>query len=166
MGTAGGGCEIIRYAWPKIKVVFSIQRENDTGPPSLQDPSAITKTGPHRAWPILFAQHPIDLVVVEKGDPCLPKKSPQPEAWGASIAALQPLQRPTLIIEAWRSVAQLWVNGPTSKPALPRWKERGHNLHCCKVNTTSVEGAINQDRLLVVRVNHRENLHWQWDSSH
>ena len=38
MGGAGGGCEIIRYAWPKIKVVFSIQRENNTGPPSLQDP--------------------------------------------------------------------------------------------------------------------------------
>ena len=118
MGGAGGGCEIIRYAWPKIKVVFSIQRENNTGPPSLQDPSAITKTGPHRVWPILFAQHPVDLVVVEKGDPCLPDKSPQPEARGASIAALQPLQRPKLIIEAWRSNAPLWGNGPTSKPAL------------------------------------------------
>ena len=76
--------EIIRYAWPKIKVVFSIQRENNTGPPSLQDPSALTKTDSDRAWPILLAQHPVDLVVVEKGDPCLPKKSPQPEAWGAS----------------------------------------------------------------------------------
>ena len=30
--------EVIRYAWPKIKVVFSTQRENNTGPPSLQDP--------------------------------------------------------------------------------------------------------------------------------
>ena len=40
-----------------------------------------------------------------------------------------------IIIEAWRSDAQLY------------------DLHC-----------RNQDRLLVVRVNQRENLHWRWDS--
>ena len=154
----------MRYAWPKIKVVFSIHHENDTRPPNQQDPSTILKIGPHRDWPKLFAQHPVDLVVVEKGDLCLPRKSPHPEAWEKSIAALQPLQRPKLVIEAWRSDAQLWVNGPASKSTLTRWKKLGYNLHCRKVNATSIGGAIDQDRLIVVRVHQRENLHWHWDS--
>ena len=78
---------------------------------------------------------------------------------GESIAALQLLQRPKLIIiiEAWRSDAPLWGNGPASKPTLLLQSQH----HFC-----SVEEAINQNRLLAVRVNHQENLHWQWDSSH
>ena len=51
MGIIGGGCGLMRYAWPGIKVIFSIHHENDTRPPNLQDPTIITKIEPHRVWP-------------------------------------------------------------------------------------------------------------------
>ena len=38
MGIIGGGCETMRYAWPKLLLKFSIRENNETVPDDLKDP--------------------------------------------------------------------------------------------------------------------------------
>jgi len=45
MGIIGSGCEIMRYAWPKLEVSFSICENGEMVPSDLDEP-AVARTGP------------------------------------------------------------------------------------------------------------------------
>lgn len=67
-------------------------------------------------------------------------------------------------MESWRSDAQLWRFGPMSKATTTRWTELGYNVHRRTINATSVGGAIDHDRLLVIRFRKHTGFRWDWES--
>ena len=81
VGISGGGCEIMRYAWPTVPVHFSIQHENDTVPASLNNPPVL-RFGPHRPWQTLLQRHLVDVLMIERGGHFRPKSVSSREPWG------------------------------------------------------------------------------------
>lgn len=162
LGVIGGGCETMRYAWPKLRLQFSIRENGERLPNDLEDPP-FTRTGPHRPWPNLLVHHPVDVLVIEKGSYRRPRSVPKKEPWEETVGAAPPEKRPKVVIEAWRSDPNLWQYGPMSKSATTRWKELGYTVNCRTINATSVGGAIDQDRLLIVRTRLDSGGKWEWD---
>jgi len=80
MGIIGGGYETMRYAWPKIEVVFSIRNADDTTLQGFTDP-LVVGMGPHRVWARLLTRHPVDLMLIERGLYGKPKTDLQRDAW-------------------------------------------------------------------------------------
>lgn len=77
--------------------------------------------------------------------------------------AAPPEKRPKVVIEAWGSDPNLWQYGPMSKSATTRWKELGYTVNCRTINATSVDGAIDQDRLSIIRTQLDTRGKWEWD---
>ncbi|CAJ1948034.1 unnamed protein product [Cylindrotheca closterium] len=121
MGIIGGGCEVMRYAWPKISVSFSIRYEGDNIPLCFSGPPLVG-IGPHRLRQNLLTNYPKDLLVIERSHYCRPTKTPRKEEWELLISGTPPLQRPRIVIESWQADAQLWKFGPVNKASWKRWK--------------------------------------------
>jgi len=163
MGIIGGGYETMRYAWPKIEVVFSIRNADDTTLQGFTDP-LVVGMGPHRVWARLLTRHPVDLMLIERGLYGKPKTDLRGDAWEEMVKRTTSTKRPRIIMESWRSDAQLWRFGPMSKATTTRWTELGYNVHCRTINATSVGGAIDHDRLLVIRFRKHTGFRWDWES--
>jgi hypothetical protein len=162
-GTVDGGLEAMRYAWPKLDQVFSIRR----GP---KDKALDTEGlkhcywGPHRAHPQLLDKHPVDMLVVEKS---MMSKSPDATQLASPhlgmVKNAKELNRPTLIVESWQGSAQLWTYGPMGKATVTSWDHLGYYSRCKRVEATQVGGAIDQSRLIVVRIRRSSNItEWRW----
>ena len=113
MGVLGGGCETMRYAWPKLELVFSIRLQGETLPSDLIDPPVV-RLGPHRPWKGFLCLHPVELLVIEKGNSKHPTSSPRREPWEEMVDSTPPTTQPKVVIEAWRSDPNLWKYGPMS----------------------------------------------------
>ncbi|CAJ1956285.1 unnamed protein product [Cylindrotheca closterium] len=163
MGIIGGGCEFIRYAWPKISVSFSIPYEKDTIPLCFSGPPLVG-IGPHRLRQNLLTNYPVDLLVIERSHYCRPTKTPRKEEWELLISGTPPLQRPRIVIESWQADAQLWKFGPVSKASWKQWEDLGYGTQSKTIDATAVGGAINQRRLLVIRTAADLGPRWTWDN--
>ncbi|CAJ1968834.1 unnamed protein product [Cylindrotheca closterium] len=163
MGIIGSGCEVMRYAWPKMTVSFSIRENGETVPSDLEDPPVVL-FGPHRSWKGLLNTYPVDLLVIERGNYKQPSGSPRREPWEDMVESVPPEKRPKLVIECWRSDPTLWQYGPTSKATTTRWRDIGYYVNCRTINATSIGGAINQERLLVARTRADIGAQWVWDN--
>src|SRR6056300_1198143 len=100
MGIIGGGCETMRYAWPKLLLKFSIRENNETVPDDLKDPPYL-RYGSHREWPKLLTQHPVDLLVIERGTHKRPNARPRAEPWETTVGSTTPAHQPNVVIETW-----------------------------------------------------------------
>ena len=152
----------MRYAWPKLDVRFAVRNSKESLPPDLEDPQNLFY-GPHRTRPSLLNKHPVDLLVIEKGSHGAPISNLSPQPWEEIIQQTSPANQPTVVIEAWQSSATLWRHGPTSKAVTARWRDLGYDLYCKKVNATQIGGAIDQERLLVIRLKRDSGFSWHRD---
>ena len=165
-GVIGGGCETMRYAWPKLRHMFSVRNNGDTTPCDLEDPPTIL-FGPHRIWRNLLVENPVDLLVIERGHHSKASGIIRSETWEEMAGSTPTDKRPQIVLEAWRSDIQVWKYRPMCKPTVTRWLKLGYQSHCKFVNATAIGGAVDQDRALVIRVRSEEananSGEWKWD---
>jgi hypothetical protein len=103
--------------------------------------------------------------VVDRGDVHIPRPSgtDQEGSFWEQMVVLTPLHlRPSLIIELWSDEAAVWTNGPSTKLSTTRWRTLKYQTHCQVITSTSVGGAIAQNRLTVVRVRDNSTINWAW----
>ena len=164
-GTVDSGLEAMTHAWPKLEHIFAVRR----GPKKISLASVGVKFcywGPHRSHPRLLDKHPVDLLVVEKSSiQKAPEATQVANAHEKMIEGASEGNRPSLVVETWRGNAQLWTYGPMGKLCVIRWVQMGYYSRCKRVEATQVGGAINQDRLIVVRVRTGAGLpEWKWQN--
>jgi hypothetical protein len=80
----------------------------------------------------------------------LPKYKRTP--WEDLIEASPEGCRPRVIVETWPGSAQMWRQGPLCKGHTTVWNGMGYITRCRLINATEVGGAIQQERLIVVRI--------------
>ena len=106
----------------------------------------------------LWSHQPTDLVFLERGRSPEQNYTEEP-LWERNLG---PDWKGTCLIESWPPRAALWRHGPVSKVAATRWEGRGYTTHCRVINATQVGGALQQERLLVVRWSKQTSLPWTW----
>lgn len=158
-GTITCGAELMRTAWPRLKHVFSVRRENDVELPV--DASTEIRHGP-RPSHTLLQMLPVDLLVVERGFINRPRKTPVAELWEHLVSEAAESQKPKVILESWCAQAVNWENGPTGKAARIRWERLGYESRFRRVSAMEVGGALDQCRLLVARVQRSYAHRWTW----
>jgi hypothetical protein len=164
-GVIDGGLELMRLAWPSLKHVFSVRRNNV----NLPSPAGVTAPpkiiqGVHRYPPNLLNQHPVDLLVVDQGSLYQPPVKYERTPWEVLLDTTHTKRQPRIVIETWTSSAQMWNKGPMSKAHTTIWTDLGYCTRCKVVRATDVGGAIRQDRLIVARVQKKWNHLWKWDA--
>ena len=156
----------MRYAWPKLRHMFSVLNNGDTTPCDLEDPPTIL-FGPHRIWRNLLVENPVDLLVIERGHHSKASGIIRSETWEEMVGSTPTDKRPQIVLEAWRSDIQVWKYRPMCKPTVTRWLKLGYQSHYKFVNATAIGGAVDQDRALVIRVRSEEananSGEWKWD---
>ena len=161
-GTLDCGAETMRAAWPRLRHVFS-GRGNRAWHEAAEGPSpevVLSGTRPARG---ALHQHPVDLLVVERGHIRRPHRDPTVESWEKLVAHTEQSVWPKVVVESWRGQAISWSNGPTDKAARTRWQALGYETRTVRVSGTEVGGAIEQERLLVARVEKASYARWSWD---
>jgi hypothetical protein len=129
---------------------------------NLGQAPAVIIDGHLRYSPKVLEQAPVDVLVVEQGHLKHPTRKYQRENWEELVAQTPSKQRPKVVIEAWPASAQSWLKGPVCKATLTRWKDQGFDSHCKLMRATHYGGAIDQCRLIVVRIQEAASLHWIW----
>jgi hypothetical protein len=161
-GTIDCGYEMMRVAWPKLEHSFAVRRKGENVDSDIADPPRAVVIGHHRYPAKLLSQHPVDLLVVERGYLKHPTQGYQREPWEDLVRATDQAKRPKVVLEAWPSSAEFWNKGPVCKASLTRWSEAGYTSRCKLLNATRVGGAIAQSRLMVARVLHALAPQWTW----
>jgi hypothetical protein len=161
-GTIDGGFELTRLAWPKIEHRFAVRRDQEQVDGSLGTPPPRVIFGHHRFSANLLNTTPVDMLVVERGHLTQPTSSYSRESWEDLIKQTRPENRPKLVIESWPATSQSWRKGPMCKAVTTRWHDQGFASRCNLMCATRYGGAINQSRLIVVRVLMGSNLQWDW----
>jgi hypothetical protein len=59
---------------------------------------------------------------------------------------------PKVVFESWIGQASIWPEGPTCKSTTTRWQKLGYETRNKTIKATRIGGAIDQERLLVVRI--------------
>lgn len=159
-GTIDCGLELMREAWTNLQQVFTIRHQRIL---ELEEksPGPRVYLGSHR-HPRLLTTHQIDVLVVERGHM---RRAPNPHpkmTWLDMIADTPDQSRPVVVLETWVAHAQLWTWGPMSKGHTTRWRDEGYESRAQVIESTSVGGAIDQSRLVVVRVNLQTPFRWVW----
>jgi hypothetical protein len=160
-GIIDGGLELMKYAWPSLQHKFSVRR-NDA---NLLDNDGDTQVflGHHRYPKDLLRKHSVDLITVEQGHLKTPPVKYRRTPWEDLVENSPKACRPRVVIETWPASAQMWRQGPVCKAHTTVWKDMAYITRCRLINATEVGGAIQQERLIVVRVHvHFEHL-WTWD---
>ena len=112
-----------------------------------------------------LAQHPVDCMVVDRGDLHKPRPAELDEQgtfWELLILTTPAKDRPLLVIEFWGSASALWTHGPSAKLTTTRWNKLGYTSRCKVVASESVGGAITQARLVITRFLATSHLKWEW----
>ena len=166
LGVIDRGLELMRLAWPSLRHVFSVRRNEVKLPSPMETPTEPKVfQGVHRYSPILLNQQPVDLLVVDRGSQYQPPAHHGRTPWEVLVAATQPDRKSRLVIETWPASAQMWIKGPMSKARTTIWRELGYDTRCKVIRATDVGGAIRQDRLLVARVHLQWTHLWKWDAT-
>jgi hypothetical protein len=155
-GTLDCGYETMAEAWPALEHVFASGGYHSKAEYIL--PQGRLKGS-------LLDQHPVDLVVVERGQfhkpPTILEANIKPK-WEILISNAKVKNRPKVIIEMWPDKAATWEEGPMSKSNLVRWQHLGYASRYQRVDATQVGGAVTQKRLVIVRmITELQNL-WRW----
>ena len=153
----------MREAATALEHRWAVRRQGSEPPPLSQskDPPRRVIVGTHRFPGGLFHQSPVDLLFIERGTQ---EKGDgvQPSHVETVLHITQEQDRPKYIVEAWNCASPMWNTGPVSKLVITRWKKLGYDTHCRWVQASQVGGAVNQARLLVVRVSQRTGTVWDW----
>ncbi len=162
-GTLDGGIETMRMAWATLEHKFAVRRRNETiGHLEEGTSDAKVVPGPRRYPEHLLKNHPVGLLVVERGHIQRPEAVPKAEEWEKLVEGTALEHRPKIIIESWKATALMWSQGPTSKGVITRWRTLGYATRCRRIGATQVGGAITQNRLLVLRIEEAQEQRWKW----
>jgi hypothetical protein len=161
-GSIDGGYELTRLAWPKLQHRFAIRRAQERRDGSVGTSPKTILFGHHRFSSKLLNQTPVDLLVVERGYLKKPTPTYQRAPWEDLIEHTRPENRPKLVVESWPASSQSWTKGPMCKSVTTRWHDRGFESRCKLMCSTRYGGAIDQSRLMVVRVRLGLGLRWIW----
>ena len=159
-GTLWCGYETMHEAWSQLAHTWSAN-------PDVASPSKTTYAT-RRCKSTLLQDFPVDLLVVERGDITAPPPAATagPSHWELLITHCTPAQRPTVVIETWQGRASLWPEGPSGKATVKRWSILGYITRCRVIQASAIGGAINQERLVVVRLLPIMDTVWSWPSLH
>ena len=168
-GTVDAGLELCCTAWPRLEHVFScagsLDRRSAPG-----RPTAAHELGPgENVSEKVLLRHPVDLLAVEAYRVHRKVSLTQPvtfwERWVAKAAGKP--DRPRLVIESWEPAALFTSGiGPLDKASRTRWLELGYQTRGRVLRATELGGAIDQERLLVVRTRMGMATEgWQWPES-
>ena len=155
-GTIDCGIATVAEAWTSMEHRFSVGDGIDT---------AVTRYPKGRITPKLLRKHPVDVLVVERGHFSRAPSSrtvDQRSRWEVMVATTPGEDRPQVVIEMWPDRAIEWAKGPMSKCTKTRWRGLGYFSRFQRVNATTVGGAIQQTRLIVVRVSEIRQHLWCW----
>jgi hypothetical protein len=155
-GTFETGLDLAYLAWPKLKHIF----HNESGqklPP--QCTNALRQDCPiERLKHTSLRNHPVDCILVGKHGP---QADHDPVL--TMLQYNSPTQRPRLIVEFWAPSAILHDNGPMSKGCRAKWEATtGYVSRCQRVRASEVGGTVDQDKLLIIRVQRDLEEGWTW----
>lgn len=155
----------MRTAVSALTHKWAVRRQGPDPPaiPGIDPPRRVWR-GAHRFPLGIFHQAPVDVVFVE-GSHQSKHAMTNPTRVEQALAVTDVSDRPLYVCEAWNCGAPMWTLGPVSKLVNERWKKLGYLTHCRWVQATQVGGAIDQSRLLVVRVSRSTGTPWEWDRS-
>ena len=163
-GTIDGGLELMNAAWPAMRQVFVVRREEMPALERLHEDQGTSPPQLYEArYPLsLLTRHPVDLLTVDKGCITQPPHGYELSRWETLLDHTAPEGRPKVVVEVWSSNAQTWEKGPAGKACRERWRERGYVSRFRRVDATQVGGAIQQVRFIAVRVKEGWASFWQW----
>jgi hypothetical protein len=116
------GYEMMRVAWPKLEHSFAVRRNKGKHVDSdIADLPRAVVIGHHRYPAKLLSQHPVDLLVIERGYLKHPTQGYKRKPWEDLVRATDQEKRPKVMLEAWPSSAEFWSKGPVCKASLTRW---------------------------------------------
>ena len=165
-GIIDGGLELSRCAFPRLEHKFSVRRPEHLSMLEHGDTSKVHTSRGVRWSLTLLKRHPVDLLVMELGGQKRPtsKFDNGQERWETLVESVPEEKRPKVVVEAWSGAAILWRNGPASQGYGSRWKARGYDTQIRSINACHVGGAVNQSRLIVLRI--AEGVQWNWSDLH
>ena len=161
-GTYNCGYEAMRSSWSRMNQVFSV----NPGKALLEELSAdvlvIKKQRPRLN---LLKWNPVDILAVEQGRHSSLRQGTG--HWETLIKCTPDENRPRLVVEMWSDRSTLHdAVGPMSKSVKARWEQLGYRSRFRLVAATRVDGAISQQRLVVVRIADPDwSADWQWELS-
>ena len=155
-GTVTCGYETMRDAWPRMDHVFSYGGCPDPVP-QISHPGG---RPPKR----LLIDHPVDLLVIDLGHRAVGKPVTR-EFWLPLVEAAPRGHRPKFVVESWPGASAGWEYHPMTKGWAQLWKEAGYSSRYKLVPSTWVGGAVDQERLLVVRVFSPAAPRWKWGTT-
>jgi hypothetical protein len=165
-GTITCGLETMRQAWGQLDHVFSVTEHEDYLH-SIQDKGGECKVIRGTRCPKnTLKKYPVDMLVVDRGHIRRPQRHHDAEFWETLVAECPTSSRPKLVVESWVGHSVAWIDGPTDKGSRVRWQALGYESHFRCVTSTQVGGAIQQERLLVVRILAEEVANWTWAEFH
>ena len=148
-------------AVPTLSYRWGTRRDNRPPVPNDPRPPEQGVTGHARLPRNLLRKVPVDLVFIERGQSARQDFAQTPP-WEETFDHTPNARRPLVVMESWKPGAILWTRGPMSKVATTRWNDRGYQSRCRIVNALELGGAVDQSRLLVVRIHKRLQLKWEW----
>ena len=157
-GVIDGGLELMTLALPRMTYAWGTRRQQESPTFLASRAPGVALSSGSRLGRKLVQQHPVDLVFLERGRASEQDYTSMPP-WEHGLGPQPSIK---CLIESWPPQASLWRYGPVSKIASTRWEDWGYSTHCRVVNATQVGGAIQQERLLVVRWNKDQGKTWQW----
>lgn len=156
-GTLWCGYETMSQSWARLTHTFSVGGHAGSTAQQVHPNSRCARS--------YLAQHPVDCLVVDRGDLHKPRPAALDDRgtfWELLILATPTETRPLLVIEFWESAASIWANGPSTKLTTTRWANLGYTSRYKVVASDSVGGAITQTRLVVARFLATSQLNWKW----
>jgi hypothetical protein len=156
-GTLWCGYETMSQSWARLTHTFSIGGHAGSTAHNVH-----TNTRCPRGY---LAQHPVDCMVIDRGDLHKPRPAELDEQgtfWELLILTTPTEDRPLLVVEFWGSASALWTHGPSAKLTTTRWNKLGYTSRCKVVASEAVGGAITQARLVIARFLATSHLNWEW----
>ena len=154
-GTLSCGYETTHEAWPALDHVFSYG-----GHEGSESPKAHIHG---RAPADLLTRSPVDLLVVDQGSR-QPTGGRQIDHWQALVGNTPSHLRPSVVLESWPQGSVVWEANPMTKTRTESWKNLGYLSRFKLVASTWVGGAVDQTRLIVVRLSPDRARTWTWEA--
>ena len=121
--------------------------------------NAMRQDGPiQRLKQTYLRDHPVDYLLIGKHGP-----SEEQDHVFNMIEHCPIEKRPRLIVEFWAPSAILYENGPMSKGCRTKWEQTGQYVsRCQRVRASEAGGTVDQDKLVVIRVQQDLEEGWTW----
>jgi hypothetical protein len=155
-GTFETGLYLASLAWPKLKHTF----HNESGPRlPAHCTNALGQDGPIQQLESTYLQdHPVDCLLVGTHDPQL-----EGDPVLNMIRLCSPELRPCLMVEFWAPSVIMYEYGPMSKGCRVNWEKTANYVsRCQRVRASEAGGTVDQDKLLIIRVQRDLEEGWTW----